>query len=491
MDSTAGVDRAGGERIRDTASAGSVVNTAGLAFLDTLHRWVQGGLSGGIEWQDEKRRRLVFVEGDTLLAVQSNLRSESMERVVETGAAADLISATRQVRLRGLFAATTGVILVHPGVEPPSREPVSLALALWEVADALPALDADHYPVAVPSGFGRLRSLPWSSELLQYLQELDGTREVQDVEDFAPEPGPVVSSALAIARLLGAVELSDGAATKASVKRKSAATERTSGFFDGPPTPEASHFALPDDIATEDLEQRLASAANHFEVLGVEWQAPPDTVRRAYVALAANLHPDRWAMAPADVRAGKEQMFDLVRAAWECLGEPKAREAYTRRVIFGELTEEEKAEKQLRAIFEAERLLTLAQRELGSQRYPQASELLRQALEQDPLHPQVRAYSAFATVKLNQGRSSPAVEDAVREVETVAREIPGAEWARVLLGKVRVARGDNAGAQRAFIEALKLNPSNPDATAEMWKLKGQRAEKEAPTGGLFARLFKR
>ena len=69
-------------------------------------------------------------------------------------------------------------------------------------------------------------------------------------------------------------------------------------------------------------------------------------------------------------------------AAWECPGEPKAREAYTRRVIFGELTEEEKAEKQLRAIFEAERLLTLAQRELGSQRYPQAAELLRQALEQ-------------------------------------------------------------------------------------------------------------
>ena len=194
-----GLDRGGGpgggERIRDTTSAWSVVNTAGLAFLDTLHRWVQGGLSGGIEWQDEKRRRLVFVEGDTLLAVQSNLRSESMERVVETGAAADLISATRQVRLRGLLTAPTGVILVHPGVEPPAREPVSLALALWEVADALPALDADHYPVAVPSGFGRLRSLPWSSELLQYLQELDGTREVQDVEDFAPEPGPVVVGA--------------------------------------------------------------------------------------------------------------------------------------------------------------------------------------------------------------------------------------------------------------------------------------------------------
>jgi len=262
-------------------------------------------------------------------------------------------------------------------------------------------------------------------------------------------------------------------------------------LFDGPPAAETSSFDLYDDAATEDLEQRLAAATNHFEVLGVAWQDPTEVVRRAYVGLAANLHPDRWAMAPAEVRATKERLFDTVRAAWECLGDPQAREAYTRRVIFGELTEEEKAEKQLRAIFEAERLLTLAQRELASQRYPQASDLLQQALEQDPLHPQVRAFAGFATVKLNQGRPGPAVDAAVAEVETVAREIPGADWARVLLGKVRLARGDSAGAQRAFIEALKLNPSNPDATAEMWKLKGQKSEKEAASGGLFSRLFKR
>lgn len=467
------------------------MNTPGAAFLDTLQRWLQNGLSGGIEWQDDKRRRLAFIEGDTLVALQSNLRSESMDRLVESGAAADLISATRQVRLRGLLGATAGVILVHPGATAPVREPVPLALALWEVADALPVPPMDQCPIAVPAGLPRVARLPVSPDMLRYLADLDGTRSVEDVEDFGPEAAPVISAALAVARVLGAIELTDGAAAKASVKGKAGASDRASGFFDGPPGFEVAGLDAVDEAGTEDIAARLAAATNHFEVLGVAWQDPTEVVRRAYVGLAASLHPDRWAMAPAEVREGKERLFDTVRAAWECLGDPQAREAYTRRVIFGELTEEEKAEKQLRAIFEAERLLTLAQRELASQRYPQASELLSQALEQDPLHPQVRAYAAFATVKLNQGRPGPAVDAAVAEVETVAREIPGADWARVLLGKVRLARGDNAGAQRAFIEALKLNPSNPDATAEMWKLKGQKSEKEAASGGLFSRLFKR
>lgn len=466
------------------------VNTAGLAFVDTVERWLRSGVSGAIEWQDGKRRRLVFLDGDTVTLVQSNLRSESVERLSEQDAGVDPIAATRQMRLRALLCEKDGSIVVHPGSEPPNREPVPAALALWEVADALPFLAPDSFPAAAPAALPRLAALPWSPDLLSYVAALDGTRSTEDVLDFGPEAGPVLASALALARVLGAIDLGQGPTPRLQVKPQGGSGQRPSGLF-AQREAETSLFQASDDEVTEDLEARLTAATNHFEVLGVVWQDSPETVRKAYVALAAQLHPDRWAMSPPEAQANMGRLFDVVRGAWETLGDPKTREAYTRKVIFGELTEEEKANLQLQAILDAERFLTLGQREVSAQRFPQAYELLKQALASDPLHPQVRAYTAYVVVRLNPAKTTPQVEAAIREVETIAQEIPGADWARVLLGRVRLARGDNAGAQRAFIEALKINPSNQDATTEMWKLKGQRAEKEEPAPGFFARIFKR
>ncbi len=470
------------------------VNTAGRIFLETLQRWLKSGVAGGIEWQDGKRRRLVFLEGDTITMVQSNLRSESAERLAHLGPTADLVSATRQVRLRALLAEREGSILVHPGTEPPAREPVPLAVALWEIADALPAPDLDSFPMAVSTAFSRLGALPWSHELMRYLEGLDGTRSIEDVVDFGPAVGAALVSALAVARIVGAIDIARSPSVALRVEPQGAGAGRPSGLFDLGST-EAKAAPLLDDTTDEEtieeVQRDLEAAANHFEVLGVQWQDEPEAIRRAYLGLAARLHPDRWRTAAPEVRERTERLFDIVRGAWETLGDPKKRDAYTRKEIFGELTEEEKANAQLQAVLEAERLLTLGQREVSAQRFPQANELLKLALASDPLHPQVRAYAAYCTIRMNPGKTTPAVEEAVREVEAVARDIPGADWARVLLGRVRLTRGDTAGAQRAFIEALRLNPSNQDATGEMWKLKGQREEKEAEPAGFFSRIFKR
>ncbi len=465
------------------------VNSAGNAFLEVLSRWLGSNVTGAIEWQDGKRRRIVFLEAGQITMVQSNLKSESVERLVEQGVAADLIAATRQTRLLGLLAERDGAVLGHPASEPATREPVPVALALWEVAHGLPAVPMDAFPRAVPGAGSRLGGVPWAPALTAYLTALDGSRSTDDVIDFAPENPSVVSSALAVAHAVGAIETNSDPAVLPKILGQGGRGDRPSGFFQA--SAERTEEQFDPDEATDLIDDaRIVAAQNHFEVLGVEWQDPPETMRRAYVSLAARLHPDQWGQASPEAKAKTEQLFEIVRGAWEVLSDPKKRDAYTRRVIMGELSDEEKADAQLQAVFEAERLLTLAQLDIARQRFPQAHELLKQALAADPLHTQVRAYAAYCVIRLNPGKTSPAVDEAVRELEEVAART-GTDWARLLVARMRQARGDLDGAQQAFIQTLKINPSNPDALAELKRLRGMRAEKENAAKGFFAKLFGR
>jgi len=59
---------------------------------------------------------------------------------------------------------------------------------------------------------------------------------------------------------------------------------------------------------------------NHYETLGVERDADPVTIKRAYRKLAQKHHPDR--------RGGDKETFQRVAKAWEVLGGPERRAYY-------------------------------------------------------------------------------------------------------------------------------------------------------------------
>ncbi|MGH9188152.1 MAG: J domain-containing protein [Acidimicrobiales bacterium] len=67
---------------------------------------------------------------------------------------------------------------------------------------------------------------------------------------------------------------------------------------------------------------------SHYDVLGVTTEAGPAEVRRAYVASARRLHPDRWIDAsPAERRVAERGMQEL-NEAWRVLGHPDRRRTY-------------------------------------------------------------------------------------------------------------------------------------------------------------------
>lgn len=69
-------------------------------------------------------------------------------------------------------------------------------------------------------------------------------------------------------------------------------------------------------------------AASHYDTLGVAEGAEPEVVRRAYLELARQLHPDRWGDASSDERLHAERRMREVNEAWRVLGNPARRLAY-------------------------------------------------------------------------------------------------------------------------------------------------------------------
>ena len=77
------------------------------------------------------------------------------------------------------------------------------------------------------------------------------------------------------------------------------------------------------------------SPVTHHEVLGVEPDASPEEVRRAYLRLARRHHPDRHAAAVDQLTAGDDsgQRMRDVNAAWSVLGDVDLRAEYDRRIL--------------------------------------------------------------------------------------------------------------------------------------------------------------
>jgi hypothetical protein len=518
----------------------------GEQVMMELCRMVREGRTGAVEWRQDKRRRLFFVHAGTLVLIQSNLRSESPERVkermpgLESGQAFDF--AVAQLRVTEAFREAAGEVLVHPDVEAPSFEPHDVVALLWGAAERLPVPPPGCYPRIVPRLGVLVARLPAGGDVVRYLLELDGSRPLEDVIDFGPEEPGVIARALSVALVLGALEVGTeadlvsvhGAARSPApevaadaptepppdvVRARTVAVEPVAppdeeedharfggatvtvnfggtrivpvgGAAAAAPDPLRAAVAAPDPLrAAFGPLLRILQAPDHFAVLGTTWQDTTETHRRAYFTLAQALHPDRFTLQPMDMRDVASELFDRVRAAWEVLSDDEKREAYIGKVIRGERSEDEQAMDRVRSILDAEADFKRGVAELTAGRLPAAHELFQRVATAVPEEAEFCAYAGFTTFRLQHGRDAAAAAAGAAKVQAAVQANEKLDNVWVLHGTVLRTLGDEGGARYAFIAALKQRPSNPDAARELKRLDREAAATESASGGFFSRFF--
>ncbi|MBM4365495.1 MAG: DnaJ domain-containing protein [Deltaproteobacteria bacterium] len=458
------------------------------------------GATGALDWTDGKRRRLIFVEGGAITLVQSNLKSESIDRAREQNPGLDdaqLLAAAGRARMAGIFKETTGEAKWVEGQAAPRREPVDFADGLFTTG--LPRPPVTSYPRSQAPGCNWLARQPMSPELSSYLLDLDGTRTLDEVLEFAPGGPAAAERWIRIGFALGA--LADAGIETSVYEVRTVTKKRAwSGGVDdiAAMIADATGDTTPRHLATATqpvaarlgpVHARIMGAADHFGVLGVSWQDPPETIRRSYFTLARELHPDRFVEDSAEVQSSAAEIFDHARAAWEVLGDEKKREAYIARVIRGEKTEEEQAMDKVRAILDSESEFKRGLADYYAGRLAQAHDIFTRCAERVPEELEFAAYAGYTTFKIHHGKDEAKAEAGAKRLFDAVQGSERLDSGWVLIGLVHRAKSNDKAARDAFVTALKIKPANPDAMRELKRMEKEKEAKQEDDASFISRLF--
>jgi DNA-binding response OmpR family regulator/tetratricopeptide (TPR) repeat protein len=164
----------------------------------------------------------------------------------------------------------------------------------------------------------RLQEMTANPTELAFIRSIDGTRRLEDILTRAEIPR-------AQARLL-LVALSEAGMIQpqeTTSRRKAAAAPTATA-----PAPAAPPAAPPLGSGELSMMLQMARTQDYFWVLGVERDATPPVVDRAYEALARSFHADRYRLSPDEDRKTAQEMFDILAEAHRVLQDPARRRAY-------------------------------------------------------------------------------------------------------------------------------------------------------------------
>jgi len=215
----------------------------------------------------------------------------------------------------------------------------------------------------------------------------------------------------------------------------------------------------------EKLRQALLAVAprardgNLFVRLGLEPNAGRDAVKRAYLDLAKQFHPDRYA-SPAldDVRDAVRDFFTAVNEAYETLSDDRKRADYAaslRAVGSGGPAT---------SLLAANAQVDFEKGEacVRTREFAKARGFLESAVRANPV-PRYQAALAWAYV------ADPAVKDRERARELVeqAKRDAACDRAQYIAGVLARDEGNDAAAEKYFHACIKANPRHAEAVREL------------------------
>jgi len=230
----------------------------------------------------------------------------------------------------------------------------------------------------------------------------------------------------------------------------------------------------------EKVSSQLAQLASLslYQILGVTPKSEPDTIKRSYIALAKEYHPDRFFRPEfADLQEAVNSIFMRVNQAYSTLNDPAARAEYDREIL--QMTT---PVARLKAPPEDSRIakeqFTKGLALLSTGDIWSGIEALRWAVNLAPQNPRYHTWLGVALMRTKKR---------LREAEehckaAIALENSNAQY-HVHLGQVYRTGHLFDKAKHQFETALRLDPKNPGALKEIRELE------PPPEAGLLGRFF--
>jgi curved DNA-binding protein CbpA len=214
----------------------------------------------------------------------------------------------------------------------------------------------------------------------------------------------------------------------------------------------------------------LDQGADHFALLGVAVDAPHDDVRKAYFALARQLHPDRLAaLGIEDGGRAAQRLFAQVNTAFAILSDRARREAYTAVLRRGGeaalAAEQAQAEAMTRRIIGSEEAFQRGEAALRAGQLLLAISELQRAVELHPGEADYRASLAWARFCAAPDKPVAGPETRAALEQAIAAS-PNAVNPRFLLGRVERILGNDVDALRHFQDVLRRVPGHHEAASE-------------------------
>ncbi len=208
----------------------------------------------------------------------------------------------------------------------------------------------------------------------------------------------------------------------------------------------------------------VAKSGNYFDLLGVNQMSTVSEVKKAYIALAKEFHPDRIPnSAGREVRKMAEELFQILTEAHNTLIDEQKRQEYVSKVMQAGKAE---AADDVTRLLAAEGKFQAGEEFLKKRLFSKAVENFREAIE---LYPEEAEYFAHYGWALYQ--SEPENQEVLKKARdalaTAITKNPKLDKAYLFMGYIYKGINRDDLAERQFEKAIQCNPDCTDALREL------------------------
>lgn len=332
----------------------------------------------------------------------------------------------------------------------------------------------------------------------QFISLIDGTKTVEELFRRSALPAFETLKCLYFLIAIGIVE-----ARMIVETAEAKITEPTPSFEDQPstpPSPQPASISIEEEIQVEvqeekreDVEEsreelfkekeeteeyskqkiREAYSAmqnqDHYEVLGVQRDAPKDEIKKAYFRLAKAYHPDRHFQAGMEeVKNQLETLFQRITEAYDTLLMERKRKEYDLTLVMSQYGKNQPAASEETDEARAVQQFQRGQEAIKRGDYREAAHSFQWALRLNPK--QAKYYTALGRALAKTPRR---MHDAEQNFLKAIELEPSKAENYIALGLLYKEGKLTQRAIRQFEEALMWDPDNKQAKAELEQLKGK------------------